>query len=872
MIQRFLPYLPKPWVLILSGGFVLLLAGIAATSPCLAADDPPEILVGSEQDFRPYSFVDENGLPAGFGVDLIKAVARTMGLSIRIKPGTWNEVWNGLVAGDIDALPVVAKLPNRIPLVEFSLPHTETFDAFFVRQGEPLINDIRDAEGKEIVVMRSDAAHHALQERKFQGKIIPVDTIPEGLALISSGKHDALLCSKLIGTLEIKDRGIRGVTAGPVIPDYKRVFSFAVKKDNHELLEKLNQGLLIVKTNGEYDRIYEKWLAIDEPWKNFEKYLIPAIGVVLGGALLAGIWIIVLQTMVNKRTRELAQRNEMLRLAGEKLEERVALRTAELARSVNRFRSLYEQAVDGIFVSDAQGNYIDVNAAGARLLGYERQEILHLNIADVVAEAERQRLPPEFTKLAGGAVVRSEWQFRRKDGSLFPGEVVGKQLSDGRLQTILRDITAHKQAEEALHRLNESLEQRVKERTADLSRTIETLQEEVANRTLAEKSLRERTEQLGSLASELTLAEQRERQRLAQVLHDGLQQLLAAANFRLSILERIEDDQVRRHVTELNGLICASIEMSRSLTAELSPPILREGGLQQALVWLGRWMRDKHDLAVDLHTQISETSMGEDVAILLFQATRELLFNVVKHAGVKSAQLQATSLPDGYLQITVTDQGAGFNADMLCRDGGRCGGFGLFSIRERLDLLGGSLEIDSKPGRGSRFTLTIPLWPLAEETSMHGHGAQKSAEVVPQWGPVDKDKIRIVLVDDHSIVRQGLAVLLQDETDMQVVGEAADGEAAVALVCDIQPDIVLMDISMPKMNGIEATRIIRAELPDVQVIGLSMYEETELALTMLQAGAINYLMKTGLSTALLTAIREAASRKTSSVRLGTQNQ
>jgi PAS domain S-box-containing protein len=867
MIRRFHPYLPKPWALILSGGIVLLLAGILAASTCRAADDHPEIVVGSEQDFRPYSFVDENGQPAGFGVDLIKAVARPMGLPIRIVPGTWYEVWNGLVAGDIDALPVVAKLPNRISLVEFSLPHTETYDAFFVRQGEPLIKDIRDAEGKEIVVMRSDAAHHALLERKFQGKIIPVDTIPEGLALISSGKHDALLCSKLIGTLEIKDRGIRRLTAGPVIPDYKRVFSFAVKKDDHVLLEMLNQGLLIVKTNGEYDQIYEKWLAVDEPWKKFEKYLMPAISAVLGGALLAGIWIIVLQTLVNKRTRELAQRNEMLRLAGEKLEDRVALRTAELARSVNRFRSLYEQAVDGIFVSDAQGNYIDVNAAGARMLGYERQEILHLNIADVVAETERPRILPEFTKLAGEAVVRSEWQFKRKDGSLFPGEVVGKQLSDGRLQTILRDITAHKQSEKALHRLNESLEQRVKDRTADLSRTIETLQEEVANRTFAENSLRERTEQLRSLASELTLAEQRERQRLAQVLHDGLQQLLAAANFRLSILERTEDDRVRRQVAEVNGLLSASIETSRSLTAELSPPILREGGLQQALEWLGRWMRDKHDLAVDLHTQISETSMSEDVAILLFQAMRELLFNVVKHAGVKSAHLQATSLPDGCLQITVTDQGAGFNADLQWRDGGKCAGFGLFSIRERLDLLGGTLEVDSTPGQGSRFTLTIPLWPSVKEASTHGQGTQKPAEFVPQRDIVERDKIRIVLVDDHSIMRQGLAGLLQHEPDMQIVGEASDGEAAVALVRDIQPDIVLMDISMPRMNGIEATRLIHAELPDVQVIGLSMYEETELARTMLQAGAVNYLTKTGLSTALLTAIREAASRKNSSDRL-----
>jgi diguanylate cyclase (GGDEF)-like protein len=320
-------------VLILFTIVFMLFAGGLASGPCNAAGNSQELRVGSELDFPPYAFVDESGQAAGFSVDLIKAVTNAMGLSIKISTGSWDTVWNALVTGQLDVLPIVAKLPERQLLVDFSLPHTQTFDAFFVRKGDPAIPDIAAARGKAIVVMRSDAAHNELLERNFQGKLIPVDTIPAGLSLISSGKHDAFLCSKLIGTIILKNHGLTGLTAGPTIPDYKRVFSFAVKKGDKELLEKLNQGLLIVKTNGEYDRIYDKWLSFDDPWRKVQKYFLPTIITVIAIAVIAGFWLVTLQRLVWKRTRELAENNIMLIHARGDLEARIQERTAELAQS-----------------------------------------------------------------------------------------------------------------------------------------------------------------------------------------------------------------------------------------------------------------------------------------------------------------------------------------------------------------------------------------------------------------------------------------------------------------------------------------------------------------------------------------------------------
>ena len=123
-----------------------------------------------------------------------------------------------------------------------------------------------------------------------------------------------------------------------------------------------------------------------------------------------------------------------------------------LRRSEEHFRVLVEQASDGIFIADSTGHYIDVNSAGAEMLGYTRQEVLQRSIADVVSLEDRARIPDEIAHFAGGATTRSPWTFRRKDGSEFPGEVIGKQLPDGRLQGIVRDMTEHKRAEEELRR------------------------------------------------------------------------------------------------------------------------------------------------------------------------------------------------------------------------------------------------------------------------------------------------------------------------------------------------------------------------------------------------------------------------------------
>jgi two-component system, NarL family, response regulator LiaR len=106
------------------------------------------------------------------------------------------------------------------------------------------------------------------------------------------------------------------------------------------------------------------------------------------------------------------------------------------------------------------------------------------------------------------------------------------------------------------------------------------------------------------------------------------------------------------------------------------------------------------------------------------------------------------------------------------------------------------------------------------------------------------DKIRLVLAEDHVVVRQGTKQLLQRYPDLEVVGEAADGEEAVAVVKSLQPDVAILDVRMPRMTGIEATRKIKAECPNVAILILTAHDDDEYVFALLEAGANGYLLKT----------------------------
>lgn len=117
------------------------------------------------------------------------------------------------------------------------------------------------------------------------------------------------------------------------------------------------------------------------------------------------------------------------------------------------------------------------------------------------------------------------------------------------------------------------------------------------------------------------------------------------------------------------------------------------------------------------------------------------------------------------------------------------------------------------------------------------------------------DRIKVLIVDDHRVVREGLSAILKSKENIQVLGEAQDGQEAVEKARSLLPDVILMDVSMPKMTGVEATRIIKREFPHIGIIALTMYEEQQYIFDLVRAGATGYLLKDSDSDQIVKAIQ-----------------
>ncbi|HSB72460.1 MAG TPA: response regulator [Candidatus Methylomirabilis sp.] len=524
------------------------------------------------------------------------------------------------------------------------------------------------------------------------------------------------------------------------------------------------------------------------------------------------------------------------------------LRRAQHALDASRARyfNLYDLAPVGYVTLSEQGLILEANLTAAKLLGVTRSSLVSQPISRFILPDDQDIYYRHRRQLSatGGPQV-CELRMLRTDGAPFWArvEATAAEAEEGRAAvwgTVLSDITAQKQAEAALRQAHDTLEQRVADRTAELSGALQKLSIQ--------------SEQLRSLASDLTLVELRERLLLAEQLHDGLQQLLVGARIQVEILGRGEDPGVRQACQEISRLLEDALADARSLTAELSPPIVRTGGLLACLHWLARWSEEKHRLTVHLQAPAAPLPpLPEDITVLLFRSVRELLFNAVKYAQVPEATVTLAWDASG-LTLTVADAGVGFGPRSLRGEGG--GGFGLVRIRSRLELLGGCMTIDSAPGQGTRVTLAV-LLPTADHPAVTSAPPQPMASPETALAPEPgiARKIRILIVDDHQVVRRALAQLLHAEADLAVVGEAGTGSAAVAQARQLSPDVVLMDVNLPEMNGIEATRAIHAAFPAMRVIGLSMYERGDQQAAMRDAGAVAYVSKSAPAEELLAAIR-----------------
>jgi PAS domain S-box-containing protein len=460
-----------------------------------------------------------------------------------------------------------------------------------------------------------------------------------------------------------------------------------------------------------------------------------------------------------------------------------------------------------------------------------------------VHEEDRARVISHIDSLLQGH--EDEWNviFRavRPDGTVLWTHGLGRadRRPDGevtRVTGISLDITERRRAEEALQA----------RRDEERDRAVHKQAEEALRRSHAE--LKRRTLQLSRLASQLTLAEQSARKQLASTLHDGLQQLLFSAGITLdqAMTSHSQADQGEL-LQRARAEVKEAMEAARTLSVNLFPPVLHIGGLAAALEWLAERTREQYNVAVRVIAEPRANPEASDVRILLFEGVRELLFNAVKHARVDRVDVNLALGAEDTIQIEVSDEGIGFDpTHTLHREDQLHVGLGLFSIQERLALLGGLLDIQSAPGKGARFRLTLPRTGLPRPAT-RGAAAARRHDIGQQHLAHDPARVtsalRILIADDHAVARAGLRELFRERPQLQVVGEATNGVEAISQAQALQPDVIIMDVSMRQLNGIEATREICRSLPHIKIVGLSSHDDENTERSMREAGADAYFTK-----------------------------
>lgn len=368
------------------------------------------------------------------------------------------------------------------------------------------------------------------------------------------------------------------------------------------------------------------------------------------------------------------------------------------------------------------------------------------------------------------------------------------------------------------------------------------------------------SDELRHLALAMAEAEARQRKRLAQRLHDGFQQFLSAARLKAALVRRTLDAESAGGLLHVERMLEQAIDESRLLTTELSPPVLFDAGLAPALEALARAFERVHPIKIRVEGISGIGPQAELIRVLLFEAVREILSGIIEQSSASAAQVRIQISPEKTVDITVSDDGTGLNATGLETVSQRQKMFDVMGISNRVRYENASIESTNAPAAGA-VTSTPQVCkpsPQVRETSspsasvLQASGAEKLPELQSQRRPGART---IVVADDHAIFREGLINMLSQDSDFQVIGQAADGQEAMEVVQRLQPDILIVDVTMPRLSGIQVTTQLSRAMPELKIVGLSMHDHPDMARAMREAGATEYVTKGGASEALLTVLR-----------------
>jgi two-component system, NarL family, sensor kinase len=381
---------------------------------------------------------------------------------------------------------------------------------------------------------------------------------------------------------------------------------------------------------------------------------------------------------------------------------------------------------------------------------------------------------------------------------------------------------------------------------------------EVTELVEANEAQRDSEHKLQALSGRLLKLQDEERRHISRDLHDVSGQNLAALNLTVSqlsnMLVRESSPQVHRLIDQCRQLSEQVSQEIRTLSYILHPPLLEEVGLVPAVHWYANGFGKRTGIAVEIDVDPNLIRLSQDAEIALFRILQEALTNVHRYSGSDTARIRL-GLSGDTMELAVEDYGKGLSEDLLMTtESSVLLGVGIQGMRERMRQLSGRLEITSRPGVGTKVVAAVSVSAHrrnADETSFSA-GDQAGDSPVSQGSGSSR---RVLIVDDHEMLREGVRRVLHKEKEWVVCGEASNGKEAIEKARALNPDLVILDLSMPVMNGLDALRHIRQIRPETKVLVFTVNNSDHIVREILAAGADGYLSKADAATDLLATLK-----------------
>lgn len=719
-----------------------------------------KIIVGYDNNYPPYEFVNDKGEASGYNIDLIKAIAKELNISLEFRPGVWSELRTAFDNHQIDLLSGMFYTPERNRIYDFSVPHSMISYVVFTRKGEENIERIEDLSGKKILTQKNDYAYEWLSKK--DNYVIGVESPKEAIISLSAGNYDCALLSKTVGLYYSQALNINNLQISNNVL-LKQRFCFAVQKNNYELISQINEGLIYLKNEGQLLKIQEKWFTEFEDKKfsitelvNSSLYiLIPVAGLIV--FLLLWTW------QLRKQVRKSVAKFE-IELQDKRKAERMQNSLYKISESASAAKDLNELYSNiHIIVNElvpANNFYIATYDHNRDILEFP----YFIDDFDTPPEARPPRRGlTEYVLFSGKPLLCSPEIFMQMiaddkidqigapsvDWLGIPLKIVDKVIGIIVVQSYIEGIRftkddenlllfvsnqiamaiERKRSEQEILGLNSELEMRVIDRTHQLEETLEELRYENAERKRTQEALEQAQAEI-----ELALIQEKElnelKSRFISIVSHEYRTPLTVILSSTYLMEKFFDMQskpeflksltnIQLSVKSMTKLLDDVLTIGKSDAGQITvvPSEINLVKYTQSIIDDMK-LTDKHNHVFELKTNSDKIMIVSDLN-LLSKILINLISNAIKYSGAFTSVITQLSDKDTFVEINVIDFGIGIPANerehlfesyhRFKNVGAISGtGLGLSIVKRFVDSLHGTIAIESEEGKGSKFTVTLP--------------------------------------------------------------------------------------------------------------------------------------------------------------------